>query len=250
MTDPRPHRPATGTTTVFRRAVVLLPTYNERENLPKIVPAILEAAPVDVWVLDDSSPDGTGAIADRLAAQSDRVRVTHRPNKEGLGKAYLDGFRRALDDGYERIIEMDADFSHPANRLPALLQLAEDYDLVLGSRWVEGGGIENWPWYRQLISRGGSLYARAWLGVGIRDLTGGFKCFRREVLETIDLDAVKTTGYAFQIEVTYRALRKGFRVVETPITFIEREVGVSKMSRKIIIEAVLEVPRMRSEIRS
>lgn len=250
MTDPKTTRMAAGNEATSRRVVVLLPTYNERENLPKIVPAILDAAPVDVWILDDASPDGTGKIADQLVAASDRVRVTHRQGKQGLGKAYLDGFRRALDDGYERIIEMDADFSHPTNRLPALIALAEEYDLVLGSRWVAGGGIENWPWYRQLISRGGSLYARTLLGVGIRDLTGGFKCFRREVLEGIDLDAVKTTGYAFQIEITYRALRKGFRVVETPITFIEREEGVSKMSRKILIEAVLKVPRMRFEIRS
>ncbi|MEK7705254.1 MAG: polyprenol monophosphomannose synthase [Myxococcota bacterium] len=227
------------------RAVVLLPTYNERENLPRIVPAILEAAPVDVWILDDNSPDGTGAIAAELAAANPRVRVAHRPAREGLGRAYLDGFRRALDAGYERILEMDADFSHPPRYLPEMLRLADSYDLVLGSRWVRGGGVVNWPWRRRLLSRGGSLYARLMLGVGIRDLTGGFKCFRREVLSALDLDAVRTTGYAFQIEMTYRALRKGFRVVETPITFVEREQGVSKMSGRIVREAILRVPLLR-----
>jgi dolichol-phosphate mannosyltransferase len=226
-----------------------MPTYNERENLPRIVPAILDAAPVDVWILDDNSPDGTGAAADLLAETHQRVRVTHRSSKEGLGAAYLDGFRRALDAGYDRILEMDADFSHPPHALPELLRLADDYDLVLGSRYVRGGGTENWPWYRKALSRGGSLYARIWLGVSIRDLTGGFKCFRREVLEAIDLDAVQATGYAFQIEMTYRAMRKGFRVAEAPITFVERAEGTSKMSRRIMLEALVTVPRMRFGIR-
>ena len=235
--------------TPTRKSVVLLPTYNERENLSQIVPAILTAAPVDVWVLDDNSPDGTGAIADSLAAAEPRVRVTHRPQKQGLGAAYLDGFRRALDAGYERILEMDADFSHPPAALIDLLRLAENNDLVLGSRWVRGGGTQNWPWHRKLISRGGSLYARTLLGVSIRDLTGGFKCFRREVLAALDLDRVKTTGYAFQIELTYRAIKKGFRVVETPFLFVERAEGVSKMSRRIVIEALLKVPLLRLEVR-
>lgn len=231
-------------------AVVLLPTYNECENLPRIVPAILEAAPVDVWILDDNSPDGTGKIADELAVQyPNRVHVAHRPGKEGLGKAYLDGFRRALDAGYARILEMDADFSHPPRYLNDLLALADTHDVVLGSRWVRGGGTENWPFHRKLISRAGSLYARTVLGVGIRDLTGGFKCFNRRVLETIDLDAVQSTGYAFQIEMTYRALKRGFTVVETPIIFVEREVGASKMSRRIVVEAVARVPKLRAEIR-
>lgn len=229
-------------------AVVLLPTYNERDNLPSIVPAILEAAPVDVWILDDDSPDGTGQVADELAKSSPRVRVTHRPGKQGLGKAYIDGFHRALAAGYARIFEMDADFSHPPRYLPRLLELSREYDLVLGSRWVAGGGTENWPWHRRLISRGGSLYARALLGVGIRDLTGGFKCFRREVLETIDLDSVRSTGYAFQIEMTYRALLHGFSVAETPIVFVERTQGASKMSRRIVLEAVMRVPRLRLEV--
>jgi dolichol-phosphate mannosyltransferase len=229
-----------------RRAVVLLPTYNEAENLPRIVPAILAAAPVDVMILDDASPDGTGQLADALAT-GPRVTVVHRPGKQGLGRAYLDGFARALAAGYERIIEMDADFSHQPKYLPELLRLAEEHDLVLGSRWVAGGGTENWPWLRRCISRGGSLYARTWLGVPIRDLTGGFKCFRREVLEAIDLESIKTTGYAFQIEMTFRALKRGFRVKETPIVFVERAGGISKMSRRIVLEALLKVPRIRLE---
>jgi dolichol-phosphate mannosyltransferase len=229
--------------------VVLLPTYNERDNLPRIVPEILRAAPVDLWILDDASPDGTAAVADALAASDPRVRVSHRPAKLGLGRAYLDGFRLALDAGYDRILEMDADFSHPPSALPELLRLAEEYDVVLGSRWVRGGGTERWPWYRRFISRGGSWYARTWLGVDVRDLTGGFKCFRREVLATIDLDAVRSTGYAFQIEITYRAICRGFRVVETPILFVERAEGVSKMSRRIVLEAILRVPRLRLELK-
>jgi dolichol-phosphate mannosyltransferase len=234
----------------MQRNVVLLPTYNERENLPEIVPAILEAAPVDVWVLDDNSPDGTGAIADELAARfKDRVRVAHRPGKEGLGKAYLDGFRRALAAGYERIIEMDADFSHQPKYLNDLIALADTSDIVLGSRWVRGGGTENWPMHRQLISRAGSLYARTVLGVSIKDLTGGFKCFNRRVLEAIDLDSVQSTGYAFQIEMTYRALKRGFTVKETPIVFVERVQGASKMSKKIVVEAITRVPKLRAEIR-
>ncbi len=231
------------------RSVVLLPTYNEIENIGTIVPAILDAAPVDVWILDDNSPDGTGKAADALANKYERVRVTHRAQKRGLGAAYLDGFEHALDAGYDRILEMDADFSHPTEILPVLLELSMEYDLVLGSRWVEGGGTKNWPWYRKLISRGGSIYARTLLGVGIKDLTGGFKCFRREVLEALDLDNVKTTGYAFQIELTYRALKKGFSVKETPITFVEREEGYSKMSKAIVVEAVLKVPQLRFSIK-
>jgi dolichol-phosphate mannosyltransferase len=231
-----------------RRSVVLLPTFNERENIERIVPAILDAAPVDVWVLDDNSPDGTGALADKLAERNERVHVVHRPSRQGLGRAYLDGFRRALDKGYERILEMDADFSHPPSALPTLLALAEEYDLVLGSRWVQGGGVVNWPWYRQVISRGGSLYARLAVGIRVRDVTSGFKCFRREVLEAIDFDSVENTGYAFQIEMTYRAIRKGFRVKETPITFVERERGASKMSGRIVLEAILRVPGLRFRV--
>jgi dolichol-phosphate mannosyltransferase len=226
-------------------AVVLLPTYNERDNLPHLVPQILAAAPVDVCILDDASPDGTGAVADELARGSDRVRVVHRSAKRGLGAAYLDGFARALDAGYQRVLEMDADLSHPPSLLPTLLALTADHDLVLGSRWIAGGGTENWPLRRRALSRLGSLYARSWLGVPVRDLTGGFKCFRHEVLRAIDLASVRTTGYAFQIEMTYRALQKGFRVKETPFVFVERRVGASKMSGGVVIEAVLEVPLLR-----
>lgn len=233
-----------------RRALVLLPTYNERENIGAIVPAILAAAPVDVCIIDDSSPDGTGAIADELAAADPRVQVLHRPGKQGLGRAYLAGFAHALAQGYDLILEMDADFSHPPRYLPELLRLADSFDLVLGSRWVEGGGVQNWPLSRQLVSRAGSLYARACLGVDVRDLTGGFKCFNRRVLEALDLASIQTTGYAFQIEVTYRALQKGFTVVETPITFVEREHGASKMSRAIILEAIQKVPTLRFSVPS
>lgn len=227
------------------RAVVLLPTYNECENLPKIVPAILKAAPVDIMILDDNSPDGTGAIADELAKDNDRVQVVHRKNKAGLAAAYIDGFKRALQQRYSYILEMDADFSHPPQHLPEMLRLAKKHDVVLGSRWVKGGGTKNWPLHRQFISRFGSLYARTLLGVSVRDLTGGYKCFRRQVLEQINLNQVQTTGYAFQIEMTYRALRKGFRVVESPIVFLERKHGLSKMSRRIVVEAMLKVPRIR-----
>jgi len=228
------------------RACVVLPTYDERENLARIVPAILAAAPeLDVLVVDDSSPDGTGELADELAARDRRVRVLHRPRKQGLGRAYLAGFDVALREGYRRILEMDADFSHDPAALPALLAASRDADLVLGSRYVPGGGTANWGLGRRLLSRGGSFYARTILGVPIRDLTGGFKCFRREVLERIDLPSVRTAGYAFQIELTYRALRRGFRVVEVPIIFTDRRVGQSKMTRAIVLEALWKVWSLR-----
>jgi dolichol-phosphate mannosyltransferase len=195
-----------------------------------------------VLVIDDASPDGTGEIADRLAAEQSRVAVLHRPRKEGLGPAYLEGFRRALADGAELVLEMDCDFSHDAGDVPRLIAAASDADLVIGSRYVPGGRVENWNLARRLVSRGGSLYAQLLLWTSIRDLTGGFKCYRREVLETIDLDAVSSRGYAFQIETTYRALRAGFRVVEIPITFTDREVGSSKMTRAIVLEAIWRVP--------
>jgi dolichol-phosphate mannosyltransferase len=226
------------------RACVVLPTYNERENVPRIVPAILAASPsVDVLVVDDDSPDGTGKLADDLAARDPRVRVLHRNRKEGLGRAYLAGFADALGAGYGRILEMDADFSHDPGRLPVLL--GTEADLVLGSRYVPGGGTVNWGLARRLLSRGGSLYARAILGVPVRDLTGGFKCFRRRVLEDLDLGSVRSNGYAFQIELTYRAIRRGFKVVEVPITFVDRRVGKSKMSRAIVAEALWMVWRIR-----
>jgi len=223
-------------------AVVCLPTYNERENLEAMLRA-LEPLDVRVLVVDDSSPDGTGELADRLAGELGFVSVLHRPHKEGLGPAYLAAFRRALADGAEYILEMDCDFSHDPADVPRLIAACvQGADLALGSRYVPGGGTENWGIGRRFVSIGGSWYARVLLGVSIRDLTGGFKCYRRVVLERIDLDAVHSKGYAFQIETTYRTLRKGFRVVEIPITFTDREAGHSKMSRSIVLEAIWRVP--------
>jgi len=225
---------------------VCLPTYDERENLEPITRAILDATPeVDVLVIDDSSPDGTGELADRLAAAEPRVHVLHRAAKQGLGKAYLAGFAWALQRGYPLVLEMDADFSHNPRYLPHMLELAREADLVLGSRNVKGGGTVNWGLGRKALSRGGSFYARTILGLRERDLTGGFKCFRREVLEAIDLGSVECSGYAFQIELTFRAVKKGFRVVELPIVFEDRRVGQSKMSRRIVLEAVSKVWSIR-----
>ena len=229
------------------RVWVVLPTYNEAENLERLVVAVRERLPADrrVLVVDDNSPDGTGGIADRLAAEHDDVAVLHRERKEGLGPAYLAGFREALAGGADLIVGMDADFSHDPAYLPQLLRAAEDADLVIGSRYVPGGGITEWGKLRRFISRGGSAYARTALGLEIRDLTGGFKVIRRGVLETIDLDAIRSLGYAFQVEVTYRAIKAGFRVVEVPIVFRDRREGNSKMSRAIVAEAVWRVPAMR-----
>jgi dolichol-phosphate mannosyltransferase len=227
------------------RAVVCLPTYNERENLEPMLRALADKG-VRVLVIDDNSPDGTGELADRLAAELEHVDVLHRERKEGLGPAYLAGFRRGLADGAELLLEMDCDFSHDPNDVPRLIAAAEDgADVVLGSRYVEGGAVRNWGRLRRFVSAGGSWYARLLLGADVRDLTGGFKCYRRRVLETIDLDAIESKGYAFQIETTYRALRAGFRVVEIPITFVDREVGGSKMSKTIVAEAVWKVPALR-----
>jgi dolichol-phosphate mannosyltransferase len=225
-------------------ATVCLPTYNEVENLEPMAHALLDQG-VRVLVIDDNSPDGTGELADRLAAELDGVTVLHRERKEGLGPAYLAGFRRALADGAELVLEMDCDFSHDPKDVPRLIDAAGSADLVLGSRYVPGGRVGNWGLGRRAISRGGSLYAQVLIGTRLRDLTGGFKCYRRRVLETIDLDAIHSRGYAFQIETTYRALRAGFRVVEVPITFVDREVGGSKMSRSIVLEAVWKVPLLR-----
>jgi dolichol-phosphate mannosyltransferase len=226
---------------------VCLPTYNERENLEPMVAALREMLGQDgiVLVIDDNSPDGTGEIADRLAAADDRVNVLHRPHKEGLGPAYLAGFERALELGADLIMEMDCDFSHDPADVPRLTAATETADLVIGSRYVRGGGTRNWGLLRRLISRGGSLYAQILLGVRVRDLTGGFKCYRRAVLETIDLAAIDSKGYAFQIETTYRTIRAGFRVVEVPIVFVDRQVGGSKMSKSIVLEAVWKVPLLR-----
>ncbi|MGZ6727838.1 MAG: polyprenol monophosphomannose synthase [Gaiellaceae bacterium] len=226
------------------RAVACLPTYDERENLEPMVRALRDLG-LAVLVIDDNSPDGTGELADRLAAELDHVDVLHRERKEGLGPAYLAGFRHVLAGDAELIVQIDCDFSHNPADVPRLVEAAREADLLLGSRYVAGGSVQNWGLVRRFVSAGGSLYARVLLGVGVRDLTGGFKCFRREVLETIDLDAVSSRGYAFQIETTYRALRAGFRVVEVPITFADRERGGSKMSRAIVLEAIWKVPALR-----
>ncbi len=229
------------------RVWVVLPTYNEAENIEQLVEAVLVRLPESrrVLVVDDNSPDGTGEIADRLAAAHDDVSVLHRASKQGLGPAYIAGFREALAGGAELIMEMDSDFSHDPVYLPQLLRAIETADVAIGSRYVPGGGVTEWGKVRRFISRGGSRYARAILGVDIRDLTGGFKCFRREVLEAIDLDDVNALGYAFQVEMTYRAIQAGFRVVEVPIVFRDRTEGSSKMSKAIVAEAIWRVPAMR-----
>ena len=229
------------------RACVCLPTYNERENLEPMLRALAGVLGPDdrVLVIDDSSPDGTGEIAERLAGELPFVDVLHRERKEGLGPAYLAGFRRALADGAELVLEMDCDFSHDPHDVPRLIDATRDADVALGSRYVRGGAIRNWGAVRRFVSFGGSAYARILLATSLHDLTGGFKCFRRRVLETIDLDAVTAKGYAFQIEMTYRALRAGFRVVEIPITFVDRAHGGSKMSRSIVLEAIWRVPLLR-----
>lgn len=228
-------------------AWLVLPTYEEAENLEQLVAAALENLPESarVLVVDDNSPDGTGEIADRLAAAEGRIEVLHRTRKEGLGPAYIAGFRQALEAGAGRILEMDSDFSHDPADLGRLLAATEGADLAIGSRYVAGGGVENWSAVRQGISRGGSAYARLVLGLPIRDLTGGYKCFRREVLEAIDFGSISSRGYAFQVEMTYRAIQHGFRVVEVPITFHERRAGASKMSRSIVFEAAWRVPQLR-----
>lgn len=224
------------------QATVCLPTYNERENLEAMVRAL---ADYRVLVIDDASPDGTGQLADRLAAELGYVEVLHRPRKEGLGPAYLAGFRHALAAGAELVLELDCDFSHDPRDVPRLLAAMAEADLVLGSRYVPGGSVGNWGLGRRLVSVAGSWYARLLLGVRVGDLTGGFKCYRRVVLEGIDLDAISSKGYAFQIETTYRALRAGFRVAEVPIAFVERRSGRSKMSRRILLEAIWKVPALR-----
>ncbi len=227
-------------------ALVVLPTYNEALNLPLIVPAVLTVLPAaHVLVVDDLSPDGTGALADALALADARVHVLHRAGPRGLGPAYLAGFRWALERPYTHIFEMDADGSHPPRYLPAMLAAAREHDLVLGCRYMQGGGIEGWGPHRLALSRGGNLYARGVLGLPYRDLTGGFKCFRREVLEAIDLEAVRSQGYGFQIELTWRAWQRGFRIGEVPIVFPDRERGESKMSLNIAWEALVGVWRLR-----
>jgi dolichol-phosphate mannosyltransferase len=227
-------------------ALVCVPTYNERENLTSLVEELLDTASVDVLVIDDNSPDGTGRVADLLHRKHPgRVTVLHRGGKLGLGAAYVAGFRVGLDRGYRLLLQMDADLSHQPRYVPAMLRAAESFDVVISSRYVDGGGTENWGLGRQLLSRGGSFYARSVLDLPVRDLTSGFKCFRREVLDAIDLGSVQTRGYAFQIELTHRACQLGFRVKELPIVFYERQEGRSKMSGDIVAEAVTAVWKMR-----
>jgi dolichol-phosphate mannosyltransferase len=229
---------------------LVLPTYNEAENIEAIVEASLEAlartGEHHVLVVDDNSPDGTGRIADGLAAADEHVSVLHRPGKQGLGRAYIAGFEHALERGAERVMEMDSDFSHDPADIPRLVQATrEGADLALGSRYIEGGGVENWGLGRRFVSRGGCMYAQAILRVPVRDLTGGFKCFRREVLEAIGIEELHADGYGFQIELTYRALKAGFHVREVPIVFHERRAGESKMSARIAVEAVWKVPALK-----
>ena len=229
------------------RTLIVIPTYNEAENLPRIVPAVFAQVPdAHVLVVDDGSPDGTGDLADALAQDDPRVHVLHRTQKDGLGRAYVAGFRWALERDYEAIFEFDADFSHDPAVLPTMIRLlTADTDVVIGSRYVRGGGTKHWPLSRKLISRGGGLYARTVLGVGVRDLTSGFIGWRRAVLAALDLDLIDASGYGFQIEMKYRAIKAGFRVLETPIVFVDREVGTSKMSSGIFVEALGLVWKLR-----
>jgi dolichol-phosphate mannosyltransferase len=231
------------------KTLIVVPTYNERENLPLLVEAVFRIVPhVNILVVDDSSPDGTGELADELAAKDERIHVLHRTAKEGLGKAYVAGFHWALERDYELIFEMDCDFSHRPEHLPDFLAAAADADLVLGSRYIEGGGTENWGVMRKIISGGGNLYARTVLGLPYRDLTGGFKCFRRKVLETLPLDNLYSFGYAFQIELTFRSHKAGFRIREVPILFPDRTRGESKMSGAIFKEAFVTVWKLRKVV--
>jgi len=227
---------------------VVLPTYNEIENLPNIAPAILATLPGAIlFIVDDSSPDGTGRFADELAAKDERVRTMHRRAKQGLGKAYVDGFQAALGFGAQRIVQMDSDWSHDPKYLPALVDGLEKYDLVIGSRYVKGGGVRNWGIMRRIVSRGGSLFARTVLWLSPHDLTGGFKAWRRATLAALPWDTMHSGGYVFQIETTFRAARAGARITEVPIVFVDRRAGTSKMSRRIIVEALAVVLRLRWE---
>lgn len=228
------------------RTLVVVPTYDERENIVRIIEEVLSTDPgIELLIVDDNSPDGTGEIADRCAAENPRVHVVHREGKMGLGSAYVEGFRYALREGYDAVFEMDADFSHDPKAIPEFLEKLADHDLVLGSRYLDGVSVINWPMSRLLLSYFANIYARVVTGAPIRDLTGGFKCFRRDVLEAIDLDRIHSDGYAFQIEMDVKTWKKGFRVVEIPIIFVERGVGTSKMSRRIIWEALWLVWRLR-----
>ncbi len=234
-------------TALGRDALIVTPTYNERRNLPLFIRATLEIAPAaHILVVDDGSPDGTGEVADRIAAEDPRVRVMHRPSKQGLGTAYTQAFAKGLGEGYQYFFEMDADLSHDPEYLPAFFQAFRDgADVVVGSRNIPGGDVEGWGPGRHILSKGGSLYSRTILGVSVKDLTTGYKAFTRDALLAIDLSSVQSNGYSFQIETTYRAVRKGLTVREVPIVFVDRRVGESKMSRKIFAEAILMVWRLR-----
>jgi dolichol-phosphate mannosyltransferase len=234
------------------RTLIVTPTYNERSNLPTFVDAVRAAAPeADILVVDDASPDGTGEVADEIARRDPRLSVLHRAGKLGLGSAYLEAFRRGLAQGFDRFLEMDADLSHDPKYLPDFFRaLDQGADVVIGSRNVPGGSVEGWGTGRHVLSKGGSLYSRTILGVGVRDLTSGYKAFSRRALEAIELDRVRSNGYSFQIELTYRALRRGMKVVEVPIVFVDRRAGQSKMSRRIFAEAVAEVWRLRFDAMS
>jgi dolichol-phosphate mannosyltransferase len=231
------------------RTLIVTPTYNEKDNLPRFVDAVRSAYPeADLMIVDDNSPDGTGAIADAIAAKDNHVKVMHRPGKLGLGTAYTQAFQRGLGEGYDWFFEMDADLSHDVKYLPDFVQALEGgADIVIGSRNIPGGGVEGWGLGRHFISKGGSLYSRTILGLGVRDLTSGYKAFTRRAIEAIGIDHVHSNGYSFQIEMTYRALRKGMRVKEVPIVFVDRTAGRSKMSRRIFVEAIGVVWRLRAE---
>lgn len=238
------HRPA------LSNILVLVPTYNERENLPLILRRIRDSVPdADVLVLEDNSPDGTGAVADRLAAADPRIQVMHRPGKEGLGKAYLAGFEWGLQRGYDALVEIDADGSHPPERLPTMLAAAEGADVVIGSRWIRGGRVVNWPIHRKALSVGGNIYVKTLLGMPVNDATAGYRVYRSDALRTIGLEGVDSYGYCFQADLTWRAIRAGLRVVEIPITFVEREIGQSKMNPDIARESLLNISRWGWEYR-
>jgi dolichol-phosphate mannosyltransferase len=228
------------------KTLIIIPTYNEYDNLRPLLAELFANAPAtDVLIVDDNSPDGTGQLADEIHSENPHVQVMHRAGKLGLGTAYIAGFKYAIEHGYDAAFEMDADFSHDPKYLPDFLEKIEHADLVIGSRYVPGGATPNWSFLRRFISGGGNIYTRLMLGTKIHDWTAGFRCYRREVLENIDLDSVKSQGYAFQIEMAYRVLRRGYKVVETPIVFMDRRVGKSKMSRKIFIEGFTYVLRAR-----
>ncbi len=228
------------------KTLIIIPTYNEIDNLRPLVEEIFSYAPeTDMLIVDDNSPDGTGKLADEIHLENPRVNILHRPGKQGLGTAYIAGFKYAIEHGYDAAFEMDADFSHDPRYLPDFLKAIENADLVIGSRYISGGDTPNWSFLRRLISGGGNIFARFMLGIPVHDCTAGYRCYRREVLESIDLDTIQSQGYAFQVELAYRVMKQGFKIVETPIVFMDRRVGKSKMSRKIVIEGFTYVLEAR-----